>query len=97
MSQSYRKPYCGIACSGEARGERDDKRRANRKLRRVNKTRVQEAGRTEDHEPSRPYKGKKSIETWTFRKDGKIAIDPECCRDKFHFKRLARGKVRMVK
>lgn len=97
MSKSYKKPYCSISCSGDKLGEKDDKVRAHRATRRANNAKTLEASRSEDNEPSRPYKCKKSVEVWNFRKDGKAKVELGCPDTSIHLKKLAKGKVRMVK
>lgn len=63
MSRSRRKtPICGITT---ARSEKDDKRRANRKLRRLTRT-----------DPEKNLVMRDVSDVWSFAKDGKWRIDP---------------------
>ena len=64
MSRSRKKrPFCGITCSDS---EKWDKRRANRKLRRINKERIRKAV---DPDDILPLKKRDVSEIWVFAKD----------------------------
>jgi hypothetical protein len=77
MARSRRKtPICSITVSGFNRGEKDEKRDANRKARRITNQKL----------TSDPYnmddiifidKLREISEIWSMRKDGKQYLDPD--------------------
>lgn len=79
MSRSRKKtPVISYTCSDS---EKDDKRIANRKLRRAVKVKLQNAQSVEMAEEMQPLPELREVsDTWTFAKDGKIYIvlpDPD--------------------
>lgn len=86
MSRSRRKnPFCSITVSGFNRGEKDEKRLINRKVRRKNRSMI-----SIDVETSNEIifidKAREIHEVWDMRKDGKKRFDP----NSFHGKILMR-------
>lgn len=73
MSRSRRKsPFIGL--TGHKRSEKDDKRRFNRKMRRINKTSLVNTQDTD----ALVLKHKDEVENvYSFNKDGKQRIDPD--------------------
>jgi hypothetical protein len=69
MSRSKRKSPAGGLAAGRHTSEKDDKRKFNRKMRRINKRLVAKA---EDHD-ALVLKHKDEVEdVWGFAKDGKV-------------------------
>lgn len=60
MGKSRKKPITGVTCAGERLGEKKDKRRANRRLRRM--------VRAGDYDAVL----RDVSDVWDFRKDGKV-------------------------
>lgn len=75
MSRSRRKtPIRGMCGSRHRVSEKDDKRRFNRKMRRVNKVLLA----TSDDSERLVLRHKDEIEdVWSFKKDGKFRFDPK--------------------
>ena len=98
MSQSYRKLHCKITCSGEKRGEHDDKKRSSRNIRRSNHSKMGRLGVETDDDASADiqFKTRKSVQRWTFRGEGKTMVDP-AHPGKKKKKKLGNKKVMMIK
>ena len=98
MSQSYRRLHCKITCSGEQRGEHDDKKRSSRKIRRSNNSKVGGLRSAPDLDESEDFqfKTRKSVQRWTFRGECKTIVDP-AHPGNFHVKKISKKKIRMIK
>ena len=70
MSNSFRKsPFIGITT---ARSEKQDKRHANRRLRRINKVRL-----AITHDGATLCEQRSVSDVWAMDKDGKVRFDPQ--------------------